>query len=80
MNDHEFEIKDRQQSDLPEFLKKSQNIVEPGPVSETTNFNRIVHVDTVHTHTNSGKSIIVITDNSRTFSTSAVIIDAGRIQ
>jgi len=76
MNDHEFEIKDRQQSDLPEFLKKHQNIMELGPVSEITNFNKIVHVNTVNTYTNSGKSIIVITDNSRSFSTSAVIIDS----
>jgi hypothetical protein len=77
MSDHEFEVKDRQRSDLPDFLKKRQNIVEPGQVYQSTTFNRIVHVDTINTHTTPDKMIIIITDDSRTFSTSAVITDSG---
>jgi hypothetical protein len=29
MNDHDFEVKDRQQLDLPDFLKKKPNLEEP---------------------------------------------------
>jgi hypothetical protein len=77
MNDLDFEIKDRQKSDLPDFLKKRQKMVEPGQVSQAAAFNRIVHVDTIDTHTKPGKTIIIITDDSQTFSTSAVITDSG---
>jgi hypothetical protein len=76
MNDQDFEIKDRQQSDLPDFLKKRQKMVEPGQVSQAATFNRIVHVDTIDIHTKPNKTIIIITDDSRTFSTSAVITDS----
>jgi hypothetical protein len=77
MNDHKFEIKDKQKSDLPDFLKERQNIAEPGRASQTIDFNIIVHVDTINTHTKPDKMIITITDNSRTFSTSAVITGSG---
>jgi hypothetical protein len=76
MNDHEFEIKGKQKSDLSDFLKKGQNIAEPGRVSQTIAFNKIVHVDTIITHTKPDKTIITITDDSKTFSTSAVTTDS----
>jgi len=76
MNDHEFETKDKQKSDLPDFLKKGQNIAKPGRVSGTMALNKMVHVDTINTHTKPDKMIITITDDSRTFSTSAVISDS----
>ncbi len=52
-------------------------MVETGQVSQAAAFNRIIHVDTIDTHTKPGKTIIIITDDSRTFSTSAVITDSG---
>jgi hypothetical protein len=76
MNDHEFEIKDKQKSDLPDFLKKGQNLAEPVQVSQAIAFNKIVHVDTINTHTKPDKIIFTITDDSRTFSTSAVVTDS----
>ena len=33
MNNHDFKIKDRQRSDLPEFLRKGQTMVEPRHIS-----------------------------------------------
>ncbi len=77
MNDHEFEIENRQKSDLPDFLKKKQNLSEPRRASQTVDFNKIVHVNTIDTHTDPDKTIITITDDSRTFSTSAVITGRG---
>ncbi len=77
MNNHEFEIKDKQKSDLPDFLKKGQNIAEPGQISQTVAFNKIVHVDTINTHSKPDKTIITIMDDSRRFSTSAFITDSG---
>ena len=43
MNDHNFEIKDIQKSDLPDFLKKGQNLTE----CQDFAFNKMVHVDTI---------------------------------
>jgi hypothetical protein len=77
MNDHDFEIKDRQRSDLPDFLRKGHNMGESGHTSPTKTCNKIVHIDTINTHTKPGKTIICIKDDSRTFSTSAVIPDGG---
>jgi hypothetical protein len=80
MNDHEFEIKDKQKSDLPDFLKKGQNIAEPGQINQIIAFDKTVHVNTIYTHSKPDKTIIIITDDSNTFSTSAVIVTADRIQ
>jgi hypothetical protein len=40
MNDHDLEVKDRQRSDLPNFLKKKQNLEEPGHHRQDQTFNR----------------------------------------
>jgi len=81
LNDHDFEVKDRQMSKLPDFLKKTQNLKEPGCLSQNPAFNRAIHVDLIDTQTNPGntpgKTIISITDDSRTFTTSAVLPDSG---
>jgi hypothetical protein len=77
MNEHEFEIKDKQKSDLPDFLKKGQNIATPRRVSQNITFNKIVHVDTIGTYNKADKMIITITDDLRTFSRSAVITDSS---
>jgi hypothetical protein len=62
---------------LPNFLRNGQNLEKPGHTSQDETFNRSVHVDLIDTHTKPGKTIISITDESRTFSTSAVIPDSG---
>jgi hypothetical protein len=77
MNDHNFEIKDRQMSDLPNFLRKGQKLEKPGHTSQDKTFNKNIHVDLIDTHTNPGRTIISITDDSRTLATSAVILDSG---
>jgi hypothetical protein len=77
MNEHDFEIQDRQKSDLPDFLKKKQKLEEPRRLDQDQAFNKTIHVDLINTQTNpdkvSGKTIISITDDSKTFSTSAVL-------
>jgi hypothetical protein len=60
MNNHEFEIKDIQKSDLPDFSKKGQNLTEPVLVSQGLAFNEMVHVDTIITSTNPDKMIVTI--------------------
>jgi len=76
MNDHNFKIKDIQKSDLPNSLRKGQNMEKLEPTSQNKTFNKSVHVDTINTHTKPGKTIISIMDDSRTFATSAVIPDS----
>jgi hypothetical protein len=66
MSDQDFEIKDRQKSDLPDFLKKRQKMGKPAQARQAAAFNRIIHVDTIYTHNKSGKTILVITDDART--------------
>ncbi len=61
---------------MPEFLRKGQNLGKPGHTSPDQAFNRSIHVDIIDTHTSTGKTIISITDDSRTFATSAVIPDS----
>jgi hypothetical protein len=50
---------------------------KPAQDRQAAAFNRIVHVDTINTHSKSGKTILVITDDARTLSTSAVITNSG---
>ena len=42
MNDHNFKIKDIQKSDLPNSLRKEQNIEKPEPTSQNKTFNKSV--------------------------------------
>jgi hypothetical protein len=72
MSEHEFELKDKQKSNLPEFLKKGKNDTTKIRASQPVTFNKTVHVDTIGTNT-SPTTIITIMDDSRTFSKSAVI-------
>jgi hypothetical protein len=68
--------KDRQRSDLPNFLRKGQNLEKPGHPRQDQTFNRNIHVDLIDTQTNPGKTIISITDDSRSVATSDVISDS----
>jgi hypothetical protein len=80
MNEHDFAVQDRQKSNLPDVLKKKQLMEEPKLINQDQPFNKTIHVDIIDTQTNPGKapnkSIISITDDSRTFSTSAVLSDS----
>jgi hypothetical protein len=75
MSKHEFEIRDKQKSDLPDFLKKGQTNFTQVCISQPVTFNKTIHVDTIHTMNEPEKVIITITDDSRTFSASTVITD-----
>jgi hypothetical protein len=81
MNDHDFEVKERQQLDLPDVLKKKPSLEEPRRLGQDKAFNKNIHVDLIVTQTESGqapgKTIISITDDSKNFCTSAVIPDSG---
>jgi hypothetical protein len=77
MNKHDFETKDRQRSDLPSYLKKSQSLESPEPTSQDTAFSGTVHVDLIDTHTYPNETIVSIMNDSQTFATTAVIPDSG---
>jgi hypothetical protein len=64
-------------SDLPDFLKKGKNDTTQVCVSQPVTFNKTVHVDTICTKTKPENTIITITDDSRTFSISAIITDSS---
>jgi hypothetical protein len=40
MNEHDFEVQDRQKSDLPDFLKKKQKLEEPRLFCQDQAFNK----------------------------------------
>jgi hypothetical protein len=79
MTKHDFELQDRQSSDLPDSLKKKQTPEKPRCPDQ--DFNKTIHVDLIDIPTNLGKApgetILSITDNSRTFSKLAIIPDSG---
>ncbi len=81
MTEHDFEVQDRQKSDLPDFLKKTQTLEEPRCLDQDQAFNKTIHVDLIHTTTNpneaSGQSILSITDDTNTFTQVAVLADCG---
>jgi Reverse transcriptase (RNA-dependent DNA polymerase)/RNase H-like domain found in reverse transcriptase len=81
MIDHNFEVQDRQKSDLPGFLKTRQTWRGQEDYEQDQAFNKIIHVDLINADTNSeeasGKTILSITDESRTFTQVAVIANAG---
>jgi hypothetical protein len=60
---------------LPEFLKKGQNDTTQVRASQPVTFNKTVHVDKIYTNTKPENTIITITNDSRTFSISAIIPD-----
>jgi hypothetical protein len=77
LSEHEFEIRDKQKSDLPDFLKKGQRDTTQVRASQPVTFNKTVHVDTIGTNNKPENAIITITDDSNTFSISAVITDSS---
>jgi hypothetical protein len=79
MIEHDFEIRNRQRADLPDYLKKRQ-IQEGGEISgQDQAFNKVIHVDLIkadpHSNTVPDQAILSITDDTRTFSQIAVLTD-----
>jgi hypothetical protein len=70
MIEHDFKIRNRQEADLPDFLKKRQNKEETGISGQNQAFNKVIHVDLIkadpHSTTVPEQTIISITDNTRT--------------
>ncbi len=50
MTEHDFELQDRQKSDLPDFLKKRQTPEKPRYLDQ--DFNKTVYVDLIDTSNN----------------------------
>ncbi len=77
MIDHDFEVQDRQKSDLPDFLKERQTWEKPEYPEQSQAFNKVIHVDLINTdlHLNeaSGQTILSITDDTRTFAKVAIL-------
>jgi hypothetical protein len=66
---------------LPDFLKKRQTWEGQEDPEQDRAFNKIIHVDLINADTKSdeasGKTIISITDDTRTFTQVAVIANSG---
>jgi hypothetical protein len=81
MINHDFEIQDRQKSDLPDFLKKKQTGEGQKDPDQDRAVNKVIHVNLINTnpHLNeaSGKTILSITDDTKTFTQVAVIANTG---
>jgi hypothetical protein len=77
MIDHDFKLQDRQNSDLPDFLKKGQTWEKPEDPEPSRRFNKVIHVDLIgndpHLNETSGQTILSITDDSCTFAQVAVL-------
>jgi hypothetical protein len=80
MIDHNFKIEDRQIADLPDFLKKRQMCEGQEDTKPNRVFNKVIHVDLINGDTDSkvtsGKTILSITDDTRTFTQVAVIMNS----
>jgi len=76
MIDHDFRTKNRQKSDLPDILKKSQIKHESDPDPA---FNEVIHVDLIKTDSMisdaSASTILSITDHTKTFTQLTVLAD-----
>ncbi len=81
MIDHDFKIQDRQKADLPDFLKKRQMCERQEDTKQNRAFNKVIHVDLINADTNSNvtssKTILSITDDTRTFTQVAIIANGG---
>jgi hypothetical protein len=79
MIDHDFKIQDRQRADLPDFLKRRQVWEGHEDPEQNRAFNKVVHVDLINADTNEspGKTILSITDDTRTFTQVTVIANRG---
>jgi hypothetical protein len=81
MIDHDFEVQDRQKSDLPDFLKKKQTLEEQRDPAQDRAFNKTIHVNLINADTDqnetSGKTILSITDDTRNFTQVTFIADSG---
>jgi hypothetical protein len=80
MIDHDFRIQDRQKADLPDFLKKRQRCGGQEETEPNRAFNKVIHVDLINADTDSNgtpsKTILSITDDTRTFTQVAVMADS----
>jgi hypothetical protein len=50
MSEHHFDIKNRQKSNLPDFLTQGQTDTLQTNVGQPDNFNQLIHVNAIHTH------------------------------
>jgi RNase H-like domain found in reverse transcriptase len=79
MIEHDFEIKDRQQADLPDFLKKRQTEEGREDLGQNQAFNKVIHMDLIignlHRPETSELTLLSITDDTRTISQVAILAD-----
>jgi hypothetical protein len=75
MSEHNFEIKDKQKSNLPDSLKNGQKEACQTHVGNPGRFNKTIHVEAFSTLRRPEKVIITITDDSTAFSVSTITTD-----
>jgi hypothetical protein len=77
MIDHDFEVQNRQKSDLPDFLKKRQTWEGQEDPKQNRAFNKVIHVDLINADLDlpeaTGQTILSITDDTRNFTQIAVL-------
>jgi hypothetical protein len=74
MSEHVFEIKNRQKSGLPNFLKMAQEESTLASIDNTRMFNHTIHVNTIDIGMMTKKVLIAIMDESWACSVAAIII------
>jgi hypothetical protein len=77
MSKHNFKIKDKQKSNLPDSLKNGQKEACQTHLSHPEKFNNTVQVDAFSTLTTPEKIIVTIMDDSMAFSVSTITTDNG---
>jgi hypothetical protein len=75
MSDHNFDIKNRQKADLPDFLKQKQTNIREPLIDNTLNFNKTIYVDTFWKTEQPVEAIVTITDESTAYSVSTILND-----
>ncbi len=77
MREHDFEIKDKQKSDLLDFLKKGQKDALQTHVDNPMKFNKAFRIDAFWNLRMPEKVIFTITDDSMAFSVSTITTDSS---
>jgi len=77
MSKHNFDTKNRQKSNIPDFLKQRQTNTLQTLIENPVNFNKVIHVDALHTTEPPGKVIVTITDEFTAYSMYTILNDNG---
>jgi hypothetical protein len=73
MSEHNFNTENRQEANIPDFLKQKQTNVLEKLIENSLNFNKTIHIDTFHLPESAKVVLITITDESTDYSVSTIL-------